>query len=170
MSAELQEMMAWNAWANQRYRQHLATMDFEELKIDTPYGRLLDRIVHIFASFKMWLQRIDGQSPSTVLTGDDFTSWEELATTWEEYEHLLLDYVDKVTPEQLEKRVSYVSFDGMTYTRTVRHILLHLTAHPNYHRGQISAIFKLKSLPPLPSTDMVVYYLDQGIDTRENRG
>lgn len=167
MVDELIEMVEWNIWANEQYRQVLKTIDFEDLKIDTPYGRLLDRIVHIFASFKMWLQRIEGESPSSVISGDDFDNWSELADTWREYEDILLEYVKSITPEQINKRVSYISFDGSEYTRTVRHILLHLTAHPNYHRGQISAIFKLKGMPKLPSTDMVVYYLDKGIDTRE---
>jgi len=166
MTAELVEMFKWNAWANQKYREALSTIPYEDLFIDTPYGRLIDRIVHIFASFKMWHQRMEGESPDSVISVDDFSNWEELAAVWQQYDELLIEYVSTISSDKVASRVTYTSLDGSIYTRTIRHILLHLTAHPNYHRGQISAIFKLKQLGKLPSTDMVVYYLDQGIDIR----
>ena len=166
MNDELVEMFEWNYWANEKYREHLKTIDFDKMKIDTPYGVLLDRIVHIFASFRMWHQRMEGESPSTVLQGKDFDDWNKLLATWREYDQLLIDYVKTISAEKISERITYTSLDKSVYTRTRRHILLHLTAHPNYHRGHISSIFKLQGYPPFPSTDMVVYYLDKGIDTR----
>lgn len=159
-SSTIAEMFKWNLWANERYRDILRKMDLDELKIDTPYGVLLDRIVHIFASFNMWFQRMNGGSPKSVIKASDFSNWSEIEKKWIEYDKLLLDFVSGLTDEALDKEVEYVSLDGTMYKRKIHHILLHLTAHPNYHRGQISAIFKMKNLPSLPSTDMVVYFLD----------
>ena len=91
---------------------------------------------------------------------NDFSTWSELENKWIEYDNMLLNYVSGLTDEELNNVVEYTSLDGTVYKRQIRHILMHLTAHPNYHRGQISAIFKMKGLPSLPSTDMVVYFLD----------
>ena len=103
----LQELFEWNAWANQQHRSVLSKIPFEELKMETKYGSLLDRVVHIFASFKMWMERIEGKSLSSVLTGDDFSSWKELATMWEEYDQLLISFVDGLEREELNQFVEY---------------------------------------------------------------
>lgn len=158
---EITTLLEWNAWANEKYRQVLKDIPIDKMKIGTPYGRLLDRIVHIFASFKMWQQRMEGQSPQSVIKADDFDGWDDLFITWKEYEHSLINFSKGLSPDILQSEVSYTSLDGNTYTRQIRHIMLHLTAHQNYHRGQISAIFKERKLSPLPSTDMVIYFLQQ---------
>ncbi|MCY3410499.1 MAG: DinB family protein [Candidatus Heimdallarchaeota archaeon] len=156
----LSTMFAWNAWANRRYRQVFSEMQFEELNRETPYGNLLDRIVHIFASFEMWYQRLQGESPTDTIKAADFNNWSELERKWIELDHLMLGYVDFLSDEELEQEVQYTSLDGKKYSRKQKHILLHLTAHPNYHRGQLSTYFKMEGLPALPSTDMVLYFLE----------
>lgn len=153
-------LFRWNLWANSRYRKVLRTMDIERLKFETPYGIMLDRIIHIFGSFEMWHKRMNGESPRTMISSKDFASWDELEKKWIEFDELLLSYVSSLSSDQLGKEVAYISFDGKEYQRKIKHILLHLTAHPNYHRGQISSLFKLLNLPQLPPTDMVVYFLE----------
>lgn len=154
-------MFKWNAWANEKYRVAMGKLALDDLKRQTEYGRLLDRIVHIFASFEMWQERMKGNSPQTVISADDFDSLESMFATWRDFEQLLIKYVQELPENELGKEVTYTSFDGTVYTRKIRHILMHLSSHPNYHRGQISAIFKqADDLPDLPSTDMVVYFLE----------
>ncbi|MDH5402351.1 MAG: DinB family protein [Candidatus Heimdallarchaeota archaeon] len=156
----LKDFFAWNMWANDRYREKLSEISIVELKVDTPYGKLLDRIIHIFASYEMWYLRMEGKSPNKVLNSSDFISWDAISSTWKNYDKLLLDFVEVLSPEDINRIVSYTSMDGTIYKRKIKHILMHLISHPNYHRGQISAIFKYLNLPALPSTDMVIYFLD----------
>lgn len=160
VSKVLINLFEWNAWANRRYQEVFSSMDYNSLNLVTPYGNLLDRIVHIFSSFEMWYKRLNGQSPNNVVTSSDFSTWGELQIRWVEFDNLLLEYVRSISEDELERIVTYTSLDGSVYTRKIRHILLHLTAHPNYHRGQISAIFKMNNLPKLPATDMVIYFLE----------
>ena len=103
---------------------------------------------------------MNGGSHQYVIMAADFSTWSELEKKWIEYDNLLLDFVSELNAADFNKEVEYTSLDGTKYKRKISHILMHLTAHPNYHRGQISAIFKMKNLPSLPSTDMVVYFLD----------
>ncbi|MHA2502561.1 MAG: DinB family protein [Candidatus Kariarchaeaceae archaeon] len=153
------DLFEWNAWANAKHRDVLSEIDFEILQQDTPYGRLIDRIVHIFASFKMWHQRMEGESPDSVLTGDDFSSWKDLSHTWEAYDQLLIKYVQNLSPAQLDEEITYQSLNSKWYRRKRRHILIHLTAHPNYHRGQITALLKERAIAQFPSVDPVFYHL-----------
>lgn len=160
MSNILIDLYKWNSWANEKYRKVLSTIEFNSLNIETSYGNLLDRIVHIFGSYKMWRERLDGKSPSKVIKASEFKNWEDLSETWREYENIMLEYVENLDESSLDDEIEYVSLDGKVYHRKKRQVLLHLTAHPNYHRGQLSAIFKERNLSNFPSTDMVLYYLE----------
>ncbi|MHA2252632.1 MAG: DinB family protein [Candidatus Kariarchaeaceae archaeon] len=160
MNNEFIELFRYNAWANHKFRETLRTISFNDLEIETPYGLLLDRIVHIFASFEMWYKRMNGESPQSVLTGSDFVNWEELEKKWIEFDNLLLNFVQSLDIEDLDKSVTYWSLDKTQYTRKIKHILFHLTQHPTYHRGQVSAIFKERNMVRLPSTDVVIFYQD----------
>ncbi len=156
---DIKLLFEWNAWANERYRNVFREIGIDNLRIDTPYGNMLDRIVHIFASFEMWHKRMQGLSPSTVIKADQFTTWDDLESTWIKFDKLLIDYVSELNIEDMQRYVEYTSLDGKQYRRKIQHILLHLTAHPNYHRGQISSMFKMMKIADLPATDMVVFFL-----------
>lgn len=153
----LLQLFMYNAWANEHYRQVLASVPLEKLKIQTEYGLLLDRIIHIFASYEMWFARIHGKSPQSQMNSSNFTSWGEIESKWKESDQLFIDYLKSVENSKLLEKASYTSLDGKNYTRVVRDILLHLIQHPTYHRGQISAILKERGIAKMPGTDMVVF-------------
>ncbi|MHA2169455.1 MAG: DinB family protein [Candidatus Kariarchaeaceae archaeon] len=152
------DLFRYNSWANQRYREIMKNISWENFQVDTVIGNLLERIVHIFASYEMWYKRMQGKSPHTLIKVNDFGSWGELSDKWENNDELLMNYLDTLDEADLQRQTSYISLDGKKYTRRIRHILLHLILHPAYHRGQISATFKQLGFPPLPPSDMVVYF------------
>ena len=153
----LSKMFNYNKWANTQYRKVLKIIDIEDLKRETKYGILLDRIVHIFASYQMWHKRLQNESPKEVIKTSDFNDWNELENKWIEMDNLLLDYVKSSGDDLLDQEVSYTSLDGRKFTRNRTDILFHLIQHPTYHRGQLSSIFKHSELPDLPATDVVVF-------------
>lgn len=153
----LTKMFKYNKWANTQYRNVLREVKIDDLKRDTKYGVLLDRIVHIFASYQMWYKRLHDESSQEVIHSSDFTNWRELEHKWLDMDNLLLEYVKSSNDNLLDQEVSYKSLDGRNFTRNRSDILFHLIQHPTYHRGQLSSIFKHSELPDLPATDVVVF-------------
>ncbi|MFV2015789.1 MAG: DinB family protein [Candidatus Heimdallarchaeota archaeon] len=151
------QMFKYNKWANSRYRGVLRNVPIDNLQIATEYGQLLDRIVHIFASYEMWYKRLQDQSPNAVIKSSYFSNWVELESKWIEMDDLLIDYVKTISEELLTETVRYVSLDGKEFTRKREDILFHLVQHPSYHRGQLSSYFKHSELPNFPATDVVIY-------------
>lgn len=151
------QMFKYNKWANSRYRTVLRGISMADLRIETEYGLLLDRIIHIFASYEMWHKRLHNQSPSGVIKGSDFSNWNDLENKWVEMDDLLIEYVSAVQQDLLDATVNYTSLDGREFTRKREDILFHLIQHPTYHRGQLSSYFKHSDLPNFPATDVVVY-------------
>ncbi|MHA2099445.1 MAG: DinB family protein [Candidatus Kariarchaeaceae archaeon] len=151
------QMFQYNRWANSRYRENLKEIKLDNLNLETKYGNLLDRIVHIFASYEMWHKRMLNESPTEVINASDFNKWSDLEKKWVELDNLLLKYVSQSLEEDLTQTVTYTSLDGRNFTRRRIDILFHLIQHPTYHRGQLSSYFKHSSLPDFPPTDVVVF-------------
>lgn len=151
------QMFIYNKWANSRYRTVLRGISMVDLRIKTEYGLLLERIIHIFASYEMWYKRLHNQSPTEVIKSTDFSNWTELENKWIEMDDLLIEYLSVVSQDLLGETVSYTSLDGREFTRKREDILFHLIQHPTYHRGQLSSYFKHSELPNFPATDVVVF-------------
>ena len=151
------QMFKYNKWANSRYRTVLRSISMADLRIETEYGLLLERIIHIFASYEMWHKRLHNQSPAEVIKSTDFSNWTELENKWIEMDDLLIEYLSVVSQDLLGETVSYTSLDGREFTRKREDILFHLIQHPTYHRGQLSSYFKHSELPNFPATDVVVF-------------
>lgn len=155
------EFFKYNKWANDRFRDVFRKLEYDLLNQNSDLGNILERIVHIFASFGMWRERMEGKSPKDVIDYTDFSQWTELEEKWIELDEQMIAFVSNLSSDELENTVTYESLDGKTYSRKITHILTHLTQHPTYHRGQITTVFKQDKFPSLPPTDVVLYYLEK---------
>src|SRR3990172_8470391 len=156
---QMLEMIGYNSWANQKFRDTLSTISFDKLKAETIYGPLIERIIHIFASIDLWLARIDGKSPTSMPTSKDFQTWDTIVKAWELADRRLLTYARSTKSlDELDKKISYKSIKGDPFESTIGHILTHLSHHQMYHRGQVAMSLRQLKLPAAPQTDVIVFF------------
>ncbi|MFW9928253.1 MAG: DinB family protein [Candidatus Thorarchaeota archaeon] len=140
---QMVEIIAFNAWANERFRQTLRDIPLEKLQIETPYGSLLERIVHVFASIDMWMDRMEGKSPIKVKSAKDFKEWKEIQNSWEKADQRLLNYVKSLKNDtDFDKKINYISLKNDHFESIISNILIHLSHHQMYHRGQIAIVLR----------------------------
>jgi uncharacterized damage-inducible protein DinB len=153
------EMVAFNAWSNSRFRSTLKEIPLDDLDITTPYGPLIERIVHIFVSVDMWLDRIEGKSRKSVRTAKDFKDWKEIEVSWESADKRLTSFVKNISVKgTVDQEIHYKSLKNDVFHSTVSNILIHLSHHQMYHRGQIAMVLRQNHLPPVPSTDGIAFF------------
>ena len=58
--------------------------------------------------------------------------------------------------DNFAKRIDYESTEGQRYSNTLQDILFHIINHSTHHRAQISSVFRLNKLEPLPM-DYIIY-------------
>ena len=156
---QLIEMVAFNAWANERFRSTLKLIPLAKLNIETPYGLLIERIVHVFISVNMWLDRIEGNSPKYVPRAKDYPSWKEIDSSWIAADIRLIESTKKYkNPEDFDEIIKYYSLKNDQFEASVSNILIHLSHHQMYHRGQIAMALRQNKLPPVPSTDGIAFF------------
>jgi len=109
-------------------------------------------LAHVIAAEEVWLARIEGRRP-------ELPVWPELApeacARWLERLHEgWARYLERLTPEELERSCSYVNSAGQAWSSRVEDVLDHVILHGAHHRGQIASALAGAGLKP-PSTDLI---------------
>jgi uncharacterized damage-inducible protein DinB len=121
---------AYDEWANQE-----VLVSFHAA--GTPPTRSLTLLAHILGTEYVWYSRLISKvSP--------FAVWPQLTIENCEQHAIALkriwdDYLEGMTPDDLEQSISYKNTKGESFINSVADVLMHVIMHSAYHRGQIAA-------------------------------
>lgn len=139
------------AWADTRTLATLHTLD-------GPHLQAQDLFAHLLASEHVWLRRIQQRTPDLVVWPTlDLQGCEALANATHAGFRCVLG---AVTPGLLSAPVHYANSSGMSFSTTLRDILLHVTHHGMYHRGQVALLVRAAGGMPV-TTDFISYVREQ---------
>lgn len=142
-----------NFWANNKTRQNIETIKPRDLQLKTPYGSLSDLIIHLFNAVNHWLDYIDVKYAFPRRTPDiDFQDWSQVLSLWKRTDTRLIQVVDSfIDDSKFEEIVEKLEM-------TIGDMILHLSHHSFYHRGQIAMFIRQKELGKLPDTDADTFF------------
>lgn len=161
MKQYLLKLAKYQKWANDRFRDNLGRLEFDNFKLETPYGPLLDVIVHIYGAVELWMKRIDGISPKAIKTSSIYSNWESVYKDWLKIDDQLIKLIENINEEEIHKEISYISTEGLSLRTTMDNILLQLvTHHQSYHRGQIGMFLRQHEFQPVQESDYIYYVYD----------
>jgi uncharacterized damage-inducible protein DinB len=121
------KLFSYDEWAIAR---SLGTID----PVTESQAKLLS---HILLAEKIWLMRLRGEDPSSVPTFQEF-SLEECRRMADELHAGYVDFIDSLTPNDLERSITYKNTKGDEFTTPINEVLTHVGLHGAYHRGQIA--------------------------------
>jgi uncharacterized damage-inducible protein DinB len=140
-------------------RGHLAYMKWaDDLMLAAVAENAPDNIAvlqHVFLGEEVWLRRVLGDeaiqlreltAPADMAGLAD--AWPGLHRQWLEWAASLQDW-GKIIPHR--------NLKGDEFRMPAWQIVLHLTNHGSYHRGQVAASLRAAGFTP-PSTDLIIYY------------
>jgi uncharacterized damage-inducible protein DinB len=76
------------------------------------------------------------------------------------------ELLSRLTPDLLEKPITYRNSAGDQFTSTIEDILTHVAMHGSYHRGQIAASLRAGGDSPSP-TDYIAFVRGAPAATRQ---
>ena len=135
------------AWADERVLQSLRTGH-------AVVQRGLDLYAHILGSEHNWLSRIQSSAPTLAIWPN--LTLDECERVHKENVSAFNALVSSLTPELLQKPITYRNSAGDQFTSTVEDILTHVSLHGAYHRGQIAALIRAAGDTPSP-TDYIAF-------------
>lgn len=137
----------YETWANNEI-----AVCFTEIE-DVP-GKAVSLMSHIINAQTIWLSRMQNDS-------NDVKVWEEygkddLTDKLKISSENLAGFLKSLSENDLNKVISYANSKGEKFETVLSDILIHMSHHSAYHRGQIVTLLK-PHLAELPYTDYIHY-------------
>ena len=137
--ALLRSLLAYDAWANRA-----AVESFGAAEALPPRAQAI--LAHLVGAGRLWQDRLLGV-PSSIAVWPDLTpaqcdaAFREMEATW-------AAYLGTLRERDLDRRISYTNTKGEHWENSIRDILLHVTLHGSYHRGQIATLLRQAGAAP----------------------
>lgn len=152
----LKRLFRYKAWADDELLSALARLGDEapvtSLAIKAlSHSHVVDRI------FAAHLRRTDHAYTSANL--GRMPTLENLSADIRATDREYVDYVSGLDGDQLAERIDFTFTDGAPGRMSREEMLMHLITHGTGHRGQVSAVMLLNSVPP--ASDGFTTYLHQ---------
>ncbi|MCC5921225.1 MAG: DinB family protein [Cyclobacteriaceae bacterium] len=144
--SDYQELVAYNAWANEQILEWLISEpELWDREVTSSFSSIYSTVAHIYAAEYGWLRTVlqqDWEQPEEDLLPMSLAN--HLKSKSQEW----IEAIDEMRDGQFaENRGSY----------TVAQIIRHVCNHSTYHRGQLITMGRQLGLENPPQTDIVRY-------------
>ncbi len=156
MSSILLDLVGHMRWADTIVADSLASAvrQSDRTRVADP----VSVFAHIAATEHLWYSRIRG-TPTELAVWPEISVAESRAIANRHAD--LFDEIVAGGGDALDQLVSYRNSAGRDFRNSVRDIVIHVTMHGSYHRGQIARLVRASGGEP-PYTDYIQYQrLDQ---------
>ena len=155
----LKDYTTYNLWANRLMVDWLRKKPLELMTTEVPssFPSLHLTLLHIWGAEKVWIERLNGDSPSQFLTQYFTGNTEEVFEGLLDCSEQFRDLIAGQDAAYFSGSSSYVHINGNPYTQNRAQMILHCMQHSTYHRGQLVTIARNLALVDPPQTDYIAH-------------
>ena len=157
MLEAIRDLYAYSDWANARILETAEQLTLEQY---TTAGdgcdSIRDTLVHTAAVQWLWLERWREMSPPGLWDPAEFPDVAALRARWAEVEEATSAYIAGLREPDLPRVVSYVNFQGGTWSYPLWQQLLHQVNHATQHRSEAALLLTRLGYSP-GWLDLLVY-------------
>lgn len=149
------QLLDHRGWANARILTALAASP-------SPHQKAQRLLAHLLLSERIWLLRLKGEDTSTIDKSAQLSlaDCEELAA---ENQQAFTDLLNSLGEADLHSLVKYKNFKGTEFHTPIREILMHISLHGTYHRGQIAIVMGEQGDTPV-DTDFITFCRERSVE------
>jgi len=160
--AQIRELFFFNAWANRRIISAVEALTSEQFTkpMGSSFGSIRDTLVHIWAVEWIWLERLEGRSPTSFPDATDFPDLASMRDRWAEIEHHWLEYASRLDEGELLEEVDYKTMSFGPSRNPRWQMMQHVVNHSTYHRGQVTTMLRQLGANGA-TTDLIFFYRER---------
>jgi uncharacterized damage-inducible protein DinB len=167
VTGQLSSFFSYQAWANEAFFDKLAIMD--RGRNEQAYYQAIRLLNHTYVVARIFAGHLIGRPHGYTSDNTDETpELEDLRNAVITSDQWYLDYVKRITPDQLIEKITFSFTDGDKGTMTRQEMLAHIVTHGCYHRGEVGRILAQASAQ-LP-WDTFAVFLHQTEPERRQHG
>ena len=145
MDDTLHHLFRYKAWANDQLLTALARLG-DSSSITALAIKALSHTYVVDRIFAAHIRREAHGYASANLS--EMPTLEDLSTDLRRSDQEYIDYVSTLDLDQLAERIDFAFTDGAQGRMSREEMLMHVVTHGAGHRGQVSAVMLLNSVPP----------------------
>jgi len=160
--AEMRELFAFNAWADHKIIGAAEALTAEQFTkaMGSSFSSVRDTLVHIWAVEWIWLERLQGRSPSGFPDANEFADLASMRGRWAEIEKHWLEYVSRLNESELGEEVDYKTMSSGPARNPRWQMMQHVVNHSTYHRGQVTTMLRQLGAKGV-GTDLITFYRER---------
>ena len=160
----LKSLFGYKAWANTELFAMLATLSAEHAE---PLHTSIRTLNHIYVVDRLFRARLAGEpEPFEATNTRETPTLAQLRGDVQATDAWYQAYVAGLTAQALEEVLDFTFADGDSGRMSREEMLLHVTAHGAYHRGNVGQV--LKSISVVPPRDLYTKFLHNSEPARRN--
>lgn len=159
MKQLLTSFVRYDLWANEKILQVILSLSEEQQKhyIASSFPSVEKTCLHIWDASSIWWQRVQLHEQIVVPSLSFHPSMKDIANGLVHQNKQWIDWIVDQDEKTLESDFSYKSSKGDPYRQPLQDIVLHLSNHGTYHRGQLVTMLRQLGLEKIPQVDYILF-------------
>jgi uncharacterized damage-inducible protein DinB len=159
MKEILEQLAAYNVWANGKFAELIQSLPEEVLQqtIPSSFSTIHSTLMHMWDAESIWWQRMKLQEvvnpPSASFKG----TTTDVSTSLLHQDKLWETWVKNATVAALDHVFLYQTTRKEQFKQPIYQMLLHVFNHGSYHRGQLVNMLRQAGIEKIPQTDFIVW-------------
>jgi uncharacterized damage-inducible protein DinB len=153
---DIVKLVEYNIWANRLIGKQIESLP-EELfvkQVGGSFGSIKATINHLLESDWLWLKRFEG-IPIAEIPSWQVDSAMEIYREWKVIQDDTLKIIRMLVGEE-DKKIRFITRKGIWYDMPVEDLIIHITNHGTYHRGQLTHMLRVVGQQPV-GTDYFIF-------------
>lgn len=142
IAEQLRKLFAFNDWAWQRVFASVEKLDDETYQAPRMLfeGSIHGTLVHCLSAEIIWLSRLQGVSPKSLLDPGEIANFQAVRERWQPVSDEWDRFLQDLTDEACMQIVEYRNTRGNGFSLVTADILQHVVNHATEHRSQLTPI------------------------------
>jgi uncharacterized damage-inducible protein DinB len=159
MKEILTSYAAYEIWANKRLLDVIMNIGSvqQEQEIKSSFPSIYKTCLHMWDASAIWWQRLHKKEQIAVPSLSFHPTMAEVAQELVEQNEQWLQWIQNASDSDIEAELPYKNMKGEPFIQPVKHILLHISNHGTYHRGQLVTMLRQVGVEKVPQTDYIVF-------------
>jgi uncharacterized damage-inducible protein DinB len=161
---DLETLLDYQYWARDRMLAAIEPLSHEQYTRDmgSSFRSVRETVVHIYAAEWIWFRRWQGESPTSLLSSEQFPDLPAIRDAWRLLETDVRAHLASLGDAGIERITAYRFMNGQPGATPFWQMLQHVVNHGTYHRGQVTTMLRQLGVAPPKSLDLIAFYREGG--------